>query len=49
MEWLDRIREFIQQFLSSEMFQKVIAILQKAIEIIQKIWEWLYGTVKGWF
>lgn len=49
MEWLDKIREFIQQILSSELIQKIMEILGKIMEILQKLWEWLYGAVTGLF
>jgi hypothetical protein len=48
MNIIEVIKEFIQKFLSSAMLQKVVAVLQVAVEWVKKLIDWLYGTVAGW-
>jgi hypothetical protein len=49
MDWLTKIKEFIQQFLSSEILQKIVGLLTTAVEWVKKLIEWLYGAVTGLF
>ncbi len=49
MDFLDKIREFFQNLLSSGLLKKVIETLKVVMDAISKLWEWLYGTVTGLF
>ncbi len=53
---LDKIKEIIQRFITSEMIDKILGYLQKAQEIIAKIIEhliqfkeWIYSQVMRLF
>jgi len=48
-KFIDKIKEFIKNFVSLEMIDKIIDYLQKVINILVEVKDWLFNAVNKLF